>query len=298
MTRPLRRCDFALFFDVADGNPNGDPDADNQPRVDPETGHGLVTDVALKRLVRDWVARTQVTSEGRPAPGCELYVKEGGALGLEHRRAYEAVGAMIGAERPNVLARQWMCRQFFDVRTFGAVMTMGRAGRTDKAGDAFWNCGQVRGPVQLTFARSIDPIFVMENTLTRVAVTNVPASGEITGKQLARKYTVPYALYRAHGFFSPQQAATTDFTADDLELFWQALFGMFEHSRSASRGLMSTVALVVFEHASALGDAPAARLFQRVTASARASPPRSIADYELRLDDVPLDAQLVRVAAR
>jgi len=280
------RYDFVLLFDVTDGNPNGDPDANNQPRVDPETGHGIVTDVALKRRVRDYIALSQLAEDRLPRAGVEIYVKHRGVLANEQRRAYEAVGEGAGSDRPNLRAREWMCRQFWDVRSFGAVMTAGRAGTSKNSGDVYWNCGQVRGPVQLTFARSIDPITSIEHTITRTAQTNPSVDDErfaATG-QMGRKHTVPYALYRAHGFVSPMLARDTGFSNEDLALLWESLVQMFEHDRSAARGMMSTVALIVFQHRTALGDTFAHRLFDRVEVKASASPPRSRRDYTISLD--------------
>ncbi len=316
------RHEFVLFFDVADGNPNGDPDAGNAPRIDPETGQGLVTDVCLKRKIRNFVQLTQVEgSADKPTsrPGYEIYVKERGILALQQRRAYEAQGK-VGEKHDTASAtvkeaRAWMCRTFFDVRTFGAVMSTGKAGDEDaepkvaKPKDAearkkpsgaqkLWNCGQVRGPIQLSFSRSIDPILALEHAITRVALTNpgdtkrgqeIGDDGqEASSGQFGRKMTIPYGLYRAHGFVSPFLARDTGFSRADLSLFWQALAGMFEHDRSASRGFMAARSLVVFEHASALGNAPAHRLFERVTCVRRGGeskrPARSFGDYEVRID--------------
>jgi CRISPR-associated protein Csd2 len=280
------RYDFVLLFDVLDGNPNGDPDAHNQPRVDPETGHGIVTDVAIKRRIRDFVTGARLDEQGAPQAGFEIYVKHRGILAHEQRRAYQAVGALDGSDRPNARARSWMCQQFWDVRTFGAVMSAGRASRGKADGDVYWNCGQVRGPVQLTFARSIEPITVVENAITRTAQTNPTGDDDsvaATG-QMGRKYTVPYAVYRAHGFISPRLAAETGFSAADLEVLWESLLWMFEHDRSASRGLMSTAALIIFKHESALGDAFAGALFDRVAVRTKTHPPRSRSDWELLVD--------------
>jgi CRISPR-associated protein Csd2 len=331
-THPLdHRSEFVLFFDVQDGNPNGDPDAGNAPRIDPETGQGLVTDVCLKRKVRNFIQLTQVEGDGdarRARDGCEIYVKERGILALQQRRAYEALGK-TGERHDNAPAtvkeaRAWMCRTFYDVRAFGAVMSTGKAGDEDAEPKAEkskdqparkkpsgvqkqWNCGQVRGPVQLSFARSIDPILTLEHAITRVALTNpgdtkrgqeIGGDGEeATSLQMGRKLTVPYALYRVHGFISPFLARDTGFSRADLDLFWQALVGMFEHDRSASRGVMAVRALIVFEHASALGNHPAHRLFERVTCVRRKDngpepikkPARSFGDYDVQVDGSPLD---------
>lgn len=252
------RYDFALLFDVIDGNPNGDPDAGNLPRLDVETGRGLVTDVCLKRKVRNYVGL--VKSE---QPPYEIYVKERAVLNKQHERAYEGIGAseaLAGDDKKRKggahvdEARQWMCRNFFDVRTFGAVMSTGV------------NCGQVRGPVQLTFGRSVDPIVAQEHSITRMAVATEAEAEKQGGdnRTMGRKHTVPYGLYVAHGFVSSFLAKQSGFSADDLELLWQALGQMFEHDRSAARGQMSTRGLYVFKHESELGNAPAHSLFDRL----------------------------------
>jgi CRISPR-associated protein Csd2 len=249
------RYDFVLLFDVKDGNPNGDPDAGNLPRLDAETGHGLVTDVSLKRKIRNFVG----LAKGEQPP-YEIYVKEKAILNNQHKRAYVGIGReellegddkkRKGGEAVDD-ARKWMCRNFFDVRTFGAVMSTGV------------NCGQVRGPVQLTFARSIDPIVSQEHSITRMAVATEAEAEKQAGdnRTMGRKHTVPYGLYMAHGFVSSFLAKQTGFSSDDLDLLWQALQQMFEHDRSASRGEMSTRGLYVFKHDSELGNAPAHSLF-------------------------------------
>ena len=258
------RYDFLLLFDVKDGNPNGDPDAGNLPRLDAETGHGLMTDVALKRKVRNFVALTQDQTEKAPEAGekrFEIYVREKAILNLQHQRAYSALKldapadevaeaaegedkkAKKGGKEKRKgsasdvdLARKWMCQNFFDVRTFGAVMSTGT------------NAGQVRGPVQLTFARSIDPIVALEHSITRMAVATEAEAEKQKGdnRTMGRKHTVPYGLYVAHGFVSSFLAKQTGFGEDDLELLWQSLEHMFEHDRSAARGEMSTRGLYVF----------------------------------------------------
>ncbi len=286
-TDVTKRHDFVLLFDVTDGNPNGDPDAGNLPRVDPETMHGLVTDVAIKRKVRDFVHLARGTEER-----FKVYVLSGGeALNTIHRRAYTALGlASTGTKQLKAdvdKARAWMCENFYDVRLFGAVMTTGV------------NCGQVRGPVQLTFARSIDPVVPLDVSITRVAVTReedaVSAKeGETAGKQteMGRKALVPYGLYRAHGFFNPHLAAQTGVTEEDLALFWQALQLMWDLDRSASRGLMACRGLYVFSHESSLGNAPAHELFRRVAVHRRQGieAPRAFDDYEVAVDDADLPA--------
>jgi CRISPR-associated protein Csd2 len=286
-----RRHDFVLFFDVQDGNPNGDPDAGNLPRVDPETMQGLVTDVALKRKVRDWVDAMR-GDEG----AYKIYVQSGEALNTKHRRAYEALELESTGSKQDAAtvdkARAWMCQNFYDIRTFGAVMTTGV------------NCGQVRGPVQLTFARSLDAVVPMDVTITRVAVTReedaqvvVSEAGETSGKQseMGRKAIVPYGLYRAHGFYNPHFAEQTDFSPEDLDLFWKALQHMWDFDRSSARGMMACRGLYIFSHASKLGEAPAHQLFGRITAGLRdgIEVPRSFGDYEVSVDDADLSDGVV-----
>lgn len=297
------RYDFVLIFDVKDGNPNGDPDAGNIPRMDAESGHGLVTDVAIKRKVRNFVGLVKAPDNVEPvsgeqrfaeafAPGAkrfEIYVREKAILNLQHQRAYSALKldpveapaedqhqaefALGEAEaKPDAkkkkpakekrkgsadevsLAKQWMCQNFFDVRTFGAVMSLGT------------NCGQVRGPVQLTFSRSVEPIVALEHSITRMAVATEGEAEKQQGdnRTMGRKHTVPYGVYVAHGFVSSFLAKQTGFGDDDLELLFQSLEQMFEHDRSAARGEMSTRGLYVFKHDSELGNAPAHALFDRL----------------------------------
>jgi CRISPR-associated protein Csd2 len=298
------RYDFVLLFDVKDGNPNGDPDAGNLPRLDAESGHGLVTDVALKRKVRNFVALTQDQAPIDPQPGqkrFEIYVREKAILNQQHQRAYSALkldGPVEAATEPPAedkkkgkaprkgsgddvnQARQWMCQNFYDVRTFGAVMSTGV------------NCGQVRGPVQLTFARSVDPIVALEHSITRMAVATEAEAEKQQGdnRTMGRKHTVPYGLYVAHGFVSAFLAKQTGFDADDLGLLWQALEQMFEHDRSAARGEMATRGLYVFEHESELGNAHAHALFDRVKIRRRSDAPRSFSDYEVQVDEAALPA--------
>ncbi len=287
-----RRHDFVLLFDVKDGNPNGDPDAGNLPRLDAETGHGLVTDVALKRKVRNFVGLVK-----GERPPYEIYVKEKAILNNQHKRAYVGIGRedlLAGDDKKRKGgdavddARAWMCRNFFDVRTFGAVMSTGI------------NCGQVRGPIQLTFARSIDPIVASEYSITRMAVATEAEAEKQEGdnRTMGRKHTVPYGLYRAHGFVSAFLAKQTGFSEDDLTLFWQALCQMFEHDRSAARGEMTTRGLHVFKHDSELGNAPAHALFERVQVQRNAGVevPRAFADYAVSVaaDDLPNGVSLIR----
>jgi CRISPR-associated protein Csd2 len=281
------RYDFVLLFDVVNGNPNGDPDAGNAPRVDPETGHGLVSDVCLKRKIRNFVSLAKTDGvTGQPESGYDIYVKERAILNQQHQRAYDALTLKPGgkaAEQASKVerARQWMCQSFFDIRMFGAVMS------TEV------NAGQVRGPVQLTFGRSIDPIVSLEQAITRMAVTTEREAESQAGgnRTMGRKELVPYGLYVAHGFVNPFLAAQTGFSTDDLELFWNALGGMFELDRSAARGEMATRKLVVFEHEAPLGNAPAHRLFERVKVVRKdgSKPPRAFSDYEVSVDvgDLP-----------
>ncbi len=278
------RYDFVLLFDVKDGNPNGDPDAGNLPRVDAETGCGLVTDVSLKRKVRNFVGLVK-----EEQPPHEIYVKEKAILNLQHERAYVAIGAedelksdkkRKGKAETVDKARQWMCQNFFDVRTFGAVMSTGV------------NCGQVRGPVQLTFARSVDPIVASEHSITRMAVATEAEAEKQDGdnRTMGRKHTVPYGLYVAHGFISAHLANQTGFSETDLELLWQSLTNMFEHDRSAARGEMATRGLYVFKHDSKLGNAPAHSLFERINPRLKegVSVPRAFSDYRVDINEADM----------
>lgn len=351
MDQVNKRYDFVIFFDVQDGNPNGDPDAGNLPRIDAETGMGLVTDVCLKRKVRNYVALTK--NYHRPY---DIYIKEKAVLGKSHWEAFENLGIPLGQESRNLIpkeledaindlalpeglkiveednqsllvveasadvklikdlikdmnlgkevkkfidnvlkgskarkptaeetekGREWMCKNFYDIRTFGAVLSLKTAP----------NCGQVRGPVQLTFARSVEPIVALEHSITRMAVATEAEAERQSGdnRTMGRKFTVPYALYRAHGFISAHLAAQTGFSQEDLDLFWEALVNMFEHDRSAARGMMCTRAVVAFEHQSALGNKPAYELFSRVNAErVSEGPARSFSDYRIALDSEPL----------
>ena len=268
-----KRYDFVYLFDVTDGNPNGDPDAGNLPRVDPETGHGLVTDVCLKRKVRNYVGLVK-----KEQPPYEIYVKEKAVLNKQHERAYVALGKdPKKAKQPDVNeARDWMCKNFFDIRAFGAVMTTGV------------NCGQVRGPVQLAFSRSIDPVTALEHAVTRCAVTTENEAEKQSGdnRTMGRKFTLPYGLYRCHGFINPFLAEQTGFGKADLALFWQALEQAFELDRSAARGQMAARALIVFEHKHALGNAHAHDLQNRVKISKNTTdqPIRKFEDYDIKVD--------------
>lgn len=287
------RYDFVYLFDVKDGNPNGDPDAGNLPRVDAETGRGLITDVCLKRKVRNFVSLMN-----NEQPPYDIYIKEKAILNQIHEKAYESIGANeeLGEDAADKKskskrkgsadsvnkARNWICKNFYDVRTFGAVMSTGV------------NCGQVRGPVQITFARSIDPVVSQEHSITRMAVATKEESEKQSGdnRTMGRKFTVPYGLYRCHGFISAHLAQQTGFSEDDLELLLQALESMFEHDRSAARGEMTTRGLYVFKHNNKLGNAPAHRLFERITASLKdeTKPPRDFGDYQISIDGENLPA--------
>lgn len=277
------RYDFVLLFDVKDGNPNGDPDAGNLPRVDAETGRGLVTDVSIKRKVRNFVGLVKGEQ-----PPFEIYVKEKAVLNNQHKRAYVGIGKAELLEGDDKKrkggdaveeARQWMCRNFYDVRAFGAVMSTGI------------NCGQVRGPTQLTFARSVDPIVTLEHSITRMAVSTEAEAEKQGGdnRTMGRKFTVPYGLYAAHGFVSSFLAKQTGFDENDLELLWQALGQMFEHDRSAARGEMSTRGLYVFKHDSELGNAPAHNLFDLIQVKKNTEEPaRDFADYTVTVNEAGL----------
>lgn len=282
------RYDFVLLFDVTNGNPNGDPDAGNSPRIDPETGHGLVTDVCLKRKIRNYVCLAKTNpSDGSPEQGYDIYVKEKAILNRQHQRAYDARKLnpeCKGKEKAGQVseARAWMCQTFFDIRMFGAVMA------TDV------NCGQVRGPVQLAFSRSVDPIVSLEESITRMAVTTDKEAEKQGGdnRTMGRKEIVPYGLYVAHGFISPHLAADTGFSEADLKLLWEALKTMFEFDRSAARGEMASRKLVVFEHEGPLGNAPAHALFDRIgiTRKEPKKPSRAYSDYAVTLDKENLPA--------
>jgi CRISPR-associated protein Csd2 len=274
MSAPItNRYDFVLLFDVKDGNPNGDPDAGNMPRVDPETGEGLVTDVALKRKIRNYVG----IKHGNRPPHM-IYVREGAVLQEQRQPAYE--GLKNGERASQEAARQFMCANFYDVRAFGAVMSTNR-----------FNAGQVRGPVQLTFARSLNRILPMEHAITRVA-RETPERATAGGQtEMGGKATVAYGLYRAHGFVSPHLAGGekgTGFADDDLGLLWEALAEMFDLDHSAARGMMATRRLIAFRHASALGNARASDLFAQVSAATMAETPRSFGDYVVSVDRTSL----------
>ena len=297
MSTPVKnRFDFVLIFDVQDGNPNGDPDAGNLPRMDAETGQGIVTDVCLKRKVRNYAMLTK-----GDAAGYDIFVKEKGVLNRAIAGAYQTLG--VDLDKPPVdekdgkkrndkgsgqgkeveKARDQMCKAFYDIRTFGAVMSTGA------------NAGQVRGPVQMTFGRSVDRIVSLEHSITRMAVATEEEAEKQSGdnRTMGRKNTVPYGVYVAHGFVSAHLANQTKFNEEDLKLLWDALQNMFEHDRSAARGLMATRKLIVFKHETALGNAHAHTLFERVKVERMDAnkPPRAIGDYSITLDgkELPKD---------
>ncbi len=287
MSEPINnRYEFVFFFDVENGNPNGDPDAGNLPRLDPETSLGLVTDVCLKRKVRNYVLMKEEEREG-----FKIYVKEKAVLNRQHELAYLA-NPDIKKPEPKKLPKEeaeakrvtaWMCANFFDVRTFGAVMT------TEV------NCGQVRGPVQFNFARSLEPIVPLEVGITRMAVTNERDLEK--ERTIGRKHIVPYALYRAEGYISAPLAEKTGFGGDDLDLLWEALANMFEHDHSAARGKMAARRLYVFKHASKLGNAPSHKLFDLITwqrGEDKTGPARAFGDYRISVarDRLPQGVEL------
>jgi len=279
-----RRHDFAILFDVRDGNPNGDPDAGNLPRVDPETMQGLVTDVCLKRKVRNYVDATK----GKESP-YKIFVENRGYLVDHKERAYEAVKAKKGDDSKADAARVWLCQNYFDIRMFGAVLV-------GKKGEGY-NCGQVRGPLQLTFARSVDPIVPLDLSITRVALEN---RGEKPREEddkaatgtMGRKALLPYGLYLGYGFFTPHFAGETNVSAADLQLFWNALQNMWDLDHSASRGMMACRGLYVFSHESDLGNAPAQNLFDLISIKklGGAQVPRKFADYTVTINEVAIPA--------
>ena len=268
-----KRYDFVFLFDVKDGNPNGDPDAGNLPRIDAETGMGLVTDVCLKRKIRNFVELTQTES-----PSYKIFVKEKAILNqaIDEAHTQEHVEVKSKGDKTEA-AKQWMCENYFDIRTFGAVMSTGK------------NAGQVRGPVQLTFSRSIDPVVASEHSITRMAVTTEEEAEKQSGgnRTMGRKFTIPYGLYRCHGFISAPLADQTGFNEDDLALLWQALLNMFDHDRSAARGEMSARGLYIFEHEGPLGNAPATTLFDRIAVekNENVDAARKFSDYKIRVDE-------------
>ena len=280
------RSEFVYFFDVENGNPNGDPDSGNMPRIDPETNHGMVTDVCLKRKIRNYI---EITKNGEP--GFNIYIREKGVLNNEHKKAYENLKIEIPKEKKlpaktedAIKVTAWMCHNFYDIRAFGAVMT------------TEINCGQVRGPVQLVFAKSIDPVVPLEITITRMAVTNERDLEK--ERTIGRKHIIPYGLYRAEGFVSAHLANQTGFTEEDLELLWNALVNMFDHDHSAARGKMTARKLYIFKHDSMLGNAPAHKLFELIKVERKTEkdkPIRSFSDYNIifNREDIPNGVSLI-----
>lgn len=286
MTTPIsNRYEFVLLYDVENGNPNGDPDAGNMPRIDPETGYGIVTDVAIKRKVRNYAELVKGDSTGY-----RIYIKEGTPLNANHEEAYKEVGLKPGDKSVKAdgvqKARQWMCANFFDVRTFGAVMSTGD------------NCGQVRGPIQINFSRSIDPIVQQEVTITRQTVTKIEDAEK--ERTMGRKHIVPYALYKVEGYVSAKLANDetkgTGFSEDDLKLFWEALVNMFEHDHSAARGKMASRRLFVFKHKDELGNAPSHKLFDMIKVEKNDGViiPRKFGDYSVKVEgNAPEGVELI-----
>jgi CRISPR-associated protein Csd2 len=295
------RYDFILLFDVTDGNPNGDPDAGNLPRVDAETGMGLVTDVCLKRKVRNFV---QIVK--RAQKPFDIFIKEKGVLNKEIESAYSELSIDLTKDPVDLSdgkkrnkegqaqgkevekGRKYMCQNYYDIRTFGAVLSTGA------------NAGQVRGPIQLTFGRSIDPVVALEHSITRMAVATEAEAEKQSGdnRTMGRKFTIPYGLYQTHGFISAHLAEQTGFNEDDLQLFWDALKNMFDHDHSAARGMMSARKLIVFKHSTALGNAPTHQLFDLVTVKRKddLKPSRSFSDYSISIDkSVPAGIELIEM---
>lgn len=281
MSDPIKnRYEFVMFYDVENGNPNGDPDAGNMPRIDPETGHGIVTDVCLKRKIRNYVEMVKQDSEG-----FKIYIKEDKPLNETHEVAYKALDLDYKKKDKTQedLARAWMCQNYYDVRTFGAVMSTGKS------------CGQVRGPVQINFSRSIDPIVQQELTITRIVQVDSPEG------TMGRKHVVPYALYRVDGYVSAKLANDetkgTGFSEEDLALFWEALENMFEHDHSAAHGKMVTRKLFIFKHASELGNAPSHQLFDAITVLKvnGDEPPRQFTDYRISVDSEAVPDQVTLI---
>ena len=270
-----KRYEFVILFDVENGNPNGDPDAGNMPRIDPETGHGIVTDVCIKRKIRNYIEVVHGEKQG-----FDIYVKNGAVLNEQHRKAYEAFDLKPENKKlpkDEKVAKEltgYMCKNFYDIRAFGAVMSNEV------------NCGQVRGPIQLNFGRSIDPIFSQDLTITRCAVTNMKDLEK--GQTMGRKQVIPYGLYRMEGYVSAHLAEkVTGFSEEDLNIFWNALVNMFEYDHSASRGKMATRKLFVFEHETSLGNAPSHKLFDliKIERKDKSKPARNFVDYEINIDD-------------
>lgn len=289
------RYEFVVLFEVENGNPNGDPDAGNMPRIDPETGLGIVTDVCLKRKIRNYVETIKEDSEGY-----RIYIKDGVPLNRTDQEAYTYIGADEKSiakytkeekDQKDELIKDFMCSNFYDIRTFGAVLTTFVKAKL--------NCGQVRGPVQIGFARSVDPIVQQEITITRVAITTEKDALK-KETEMGRKHIIPYALYRVEGYISANLARkSTGFSEADLELLWDSIINMFEHDRSAARGNMNVRELIVFKHSSELGECPAYKLFDTITVKRKdeSTPPRSYHDYEVTIDEdsIPSSVELTRM---
>lgn len=278
------RYEFVMLFDVENGNPNGDPDAGNMPRIDPETSYGIVTDVCLKRKIRDYVALVK-----EDEPGYQIYVRDGVALNSQHELAYKKYDLKPSKDLPKdaEMAEKltgFMCENFYDIRTFGAVMTTSV------------NCGQVRGPVQINFAKSIDPVVTQELTITRVAVTK---EGEDKKHEMGNKHIIPYALYRVEGYISASLAKkVSGFSEEDLELFWEALINLFEHDHSAARGKMVTRKLFVFKHQTVLGCSPSHLLFERISVqNISGKPARAFSDYavSVNMENLPKGVEFIKM---
>lgn len=286
------RYEFVLLFDVTDGNPNGDPDGGNSPRIDPESGHGLVTDVCLKRKVRNYVEMVAAhTEDNIRREALKIFIREKSILNETLKQTAAQLSddeKKLKGEEKEKANQACMCRNFYDVRTFGAVMTTGEK-------DA--QAGQVRGAIQLTFARSIDPVFSSEHSITRMAITDKKDDKDGPNQTMGSKFTIPYALYRCHGFITPHFAEKTGFSEQDLELFWQSLENMFDHDHSASRGLMSARKLIVFKHNTALGNAPAHKLFDlvRVEAKDGNKPIRRFEDYTIEIASAPNGVEIIEL---
>lgn len=290
---PIRnRYEFVVLFDVENGNPNGDPDAGNMPRIDPETGYGIVTDVCLKRKIRNYVETVK-----EDTTGYRIYIKDGVPLNRSDAEAFAALEVTDKTVKDKKKAdpdldrkiRDWMCLNFFDIRTFGAVMTT--------FVKAALNCGQVRGPVQLGFARSVDPVVPQEVTITRVAITT-EKDAERKDTEMGRKYIIPYGLYRCEGYVSANLARkTTGFSEEDLTLLWEAILNMFEHDHSAARGKMAVRELIVFRHETELGNAPAYKLFEAVKIQKKEGVdiPRAYSDYDVSVGEIPNGVTCMRM---
>ena len=283
MSEIKNRYEFVLLYDVENSNPNGDPDAGNLPRIDYETGYGIVTDVCIKRKVRNYV---EITKSGQK--GFDIYVKDGAILNNLNKKAYDALKIkseekkLPDDEKKAKALTEFMCKNFYDIRAFGAVMT------------TKVNCGQVRGPVQFSFSKSIDPIVQQEISITRIAVTDEDDKAAKAGHTMGKKFIVPYGLYRMEGYISPFLAKQTGFSEEDKELLFEALMNMFEHDRSAARGKMAVRKLWVFKHESELGNAPAIKLFESIAIKRKDvnKPARAFEDYDIKINNLPSGVKL------